>query len=114
MPDSIRPDPDALLENARSQEYRHSRGRLKIFLGMAAGSGKTYTMLQEAHKLAAAGVDLVVGYVELHGRAETEALLPGLAALPPLELEHRGLRLREFDLDGALARAPAVIISARG
>jgi two-component system sensor histidine kinase KdpD len=105
-----RPDPDALLALARAEEERARRGRLKLFFGATAGVGKTYAMLEAAHELKRRGVDVVVGWVETHGRKETEALLEGLEILPPREVEHRGIRLREFDLDGALARRPAVIL----
>ncbi len=83
---------------------------LKIFFGYVAGVGKTYAMLERAQRQAAAGVDLVVGYVETHQRPETNALLEGLEALPALEVEYRGVSLREFDLDEALARHPEIIL----
>ena len=86
------------------------RGKLKLFFGYAAGVGKTYSMLQEARRLAESGADIVVGYVEPHGRPETEALLEGLEVLPPLEVTYRGAWLREFDLDAALARKPELIL----
>ncbi|EQD58037.1 sensor histidine kinase KdpD, partial [mine drainage metagenome] len=72
-----RPDPDALLQRVQREARTAARGRLKIFLGAAAGVGKSYAMLEAARKQAAASIDVVVGYVELHGRAETEALLDG-------------------------------------
>ena len=105
-----RPDPDALLARVRDEEARAKRGRLKIFFGAAPGVGKSYAMLEAAHKLQSEGIDVVVGYVELHGRPETEALLAGLEVLPPQSLEHRSLVLNEFDLDAALQRRPAVIL----
>ena len=105
-----RPDPDALLALANAEEEREQRGRLKVFFGAVAGVGKTYAMLESARELQRRGVDVVVGWVETHGRKETEALLDGLEILPPREIEHRGIRLKEFDLDGALARRPAVIL----
>lgn len=82
MNDDHRPDPDALLAAIRRDESRSKRGRLKVFLGMAAGVGKTYAMLQAAHERKAEGIDVVVGYVETHKRAETEALLAGLEIVP--------------------------------
>lgn len=106
--ESRRPSPDALL--ARAAQEASTRGRLKIYFGYAAGVGKTYRMLQEAHRLAGEGVDLVVGYVEPHGRPETEALLAGLEVLPRLTVDYRGTQLQEFDLDAALARHPAVVL----
>jgi two-component system sensor histidine kinase KdpD len=105
-----RPDPDALLARVQGEEARARRGRLKIFFGATAGVGKSYAMLEAAQRLKADGVDVIVGYVELHGRPETEALLEGLEILPPLPLEHRGITLTEFDLDAALARHPQLIL----
>src|SRR5262250_767148 len=105
-----RPDPDALLARAREEEARKSRGRLKLFFGAAAGVGKTYAMLEAARELQTDGVDAVVGCVETHGRAETEALLNGLEILPPRLEPYKGTTLREFDLDAALARHPTVMI----
>ena len=110
MQEPQRPDPDKLLERIQEEDRRTARGKLKIFFGYVAGVGKTYAMLDAAQRLAAAGNEVVVGYVETHGRAETDALLQGLEALPALRLEHRGITLREFDLDAALARHPAVVL----
>ena len=101
-----RPDPDALL--ALTGQER--RGRLWVFLGAAPGVGKTYTMLQRARALKNAGVDIVVGLVETHGRTETAALLDGLEVLPRRKIEYRGHEIEEFDLDAALARKPRLII----
>jgi len=105
-----RPDPDALLALATAEEELERRGRLKVFFGAVAGVGKTYAMLESARELQRRGIDVVIGWVETHRRKETEALLEGLEILPPREIEHRGIRLKEFDLDGALARRPAVIL----
>ena len=82
-----RPSPEALLEAARRED--RSAGRLKIFLGAAPGVGKTYEMLQSAHARLKAGADIVVGFVETHGRAETEALLRGLEVIPRKRIEYR-------------------------
>jgi len=101
-----RPDPDALLAQTR----RENRGRLKVFLGAAPGVGKTYAMLQNARRLMAEGVDVVIGLVETHGRAETSALLEGLAVLPRRKSDYRGRELEEFDLDAALARKPKLLV----
>lgn len=109
MSDS-RPNPDELLQQVVAAETKAHRGRLKVFLGYAAGVGKTYAMLQEAQRLAAAGVDVVVGYVEPHGRSETESLLAGLSNIPMLEVPYRGATLHEFDVDAALARKPQVLL----
>lgn len=89
---------------------RSRRGRLKIYLGFAAGVGKTYHMLEEAHALRARGTDVVLGFVETHGRAETAALLEGLEVVPRRRFEYRGVTLEEMDLDGVLARRPEVAI----
>jgi len=93
----------------RREEARARRGRLKIFFGAAPGVGKTFAMLEAARRLAAEHIDVVVGYVELHGRPETEALLAGLEVLPAQKLEHRGVVLAEFDVDAALRRNPRVV-----
>ena len=105
-----RPDPDDLLARVQREEAARARGRLKVFLGAAAGVGKTFAMLSAAHEKRDEGVDVVVGVVETHGRAETAALLQGLDLLPPRVVEYRGARLHDFDLDGALKRKPALII----
>jgi two-component system sensor histidine kinase KdpD len=106
----MRPDPDQLLARVQEQENKRTRGRLKVFFGMAPGVGKTFAMLNAARRLKEAGVDVVVGYVEPHGRPETEALLDGLETLPVLAIEYRGTTLREFDLDRALSRKPALAL----
>jgi two-component system sensor histidine kinase KdpD len=105
-----RPNPDELLARVKQDEARRQRGRLKVFFGMAAGVGKTYAMLEAAHARKAEGIDVAVGYVEPHGRRETEALLDGLEQLPTRSADHRGAVLREFDLDAALARQPRLIL----
>jgi two-component system sensor histidine kinase KdpD len=105
-----RPNPDLLLERIRAQEAKQRQGRLKIFFGYVAGVGKTYAMLDAAQKLAAGGAEVVVGYVEPHGRLETEVLLEGLQVLPPLALEYRGLALHELDLDAVLEQHPALVL----
>jgi two-component system, OmpR family, sensor histidine kinase KdpD len=110
MEEHERPDPDSLLRRLQEEERRSQRGTLKIFFGYVAGVGKTYAMLEAAQRQLAAGVDVVAGYVETHGRRETDALLAGLEILPTQDLEYRGVRLREFDLDGALARRPAILL----
>ena len=101
-----RPSPDALLESANRQE----RARLKIFVGAAPGVGKTYAMLQAAQQLERDGVDVVVGVIETHGRAETSALLDGLEVIPRRRVDYRGQVLEEMDLDAIRARQPAVAV----
>ncbi len=105
-----RPDPEALLARVREEERRAGRGRLKIFFGASPGVGKTYAMLEEARAKRRDGVDVAVGVVETHGRVETAALVEGLEVLPRRALEYRGVTLREFDLDAALARRPSLIL----
>jgi two-component system sensor histidine kinase KdpD len=105
-----RPDPDALLRRVVAEESRVRRGRLKIFFGASPGVGKTYAMLEAAGMKRAEGVDVVIGWVETHGRAETAALTEGLEWLSAREGDYRGTRLREFDLDKALARKPALLL----
>ncbi len=105
-----RPNPDRLLAEFQAHEERAARGKLKIFFGASAGVGKTYAMLIAAQTMRRAGVDIVVGVLETHGRAETAALLDGLEQLPPLMLDVRGTGIKEFDLDAALARRPALIL----
>ncbi|MEO8275736.1 MAG: DUF4118 domain-containing protein [Thermoanaerobaculia bacterium] len=105
-----RPSPERLLERWRVEEGPRDRGRLKLFFGAVAGVGKTFAMLQAAHELRSRGVDVVIGWVETHGRKDTEALLPGLERLPPAKIVHSGTALAEFDLDGALARRPRVLL----
>ncbi len=105
-----RPDPDSLLERVQRAEAKRRRGRLKIFFGASAGVGKTFGMLLAARERRAEGLDVVAGYVEAHKRAETEQLLEGLEALPPRLVEYRDTQLREFDLDAALKRQPALIL----
>jgi two-component system, OmpR family, sensor histidine kinase KdpD len=110
MEDFERPNPDKLLLQLEEEERRSRRGKLKIFFGYVAGVGKTYAMLEAAQRQKADGVDVVVGYVETHGRRETDALLEGLEILPTLDIEYRGLTLRELDLDATLDRHPTVIL----
>src|SRR5438128_5415819 len=103
-----RPSPEALLEAARREEGR--AGRLKIFVGAAPGVGKTYEMLQSAHARLKAGADVVVGAVETHGRAETEALLRGLDVLPRKRITYRDQTLEEMDIDALIARRPQLAL----
>jgi two-component system, OmpR family, sensor histidine kinase KdpD len=103
-----RPSPEALLEAARREDG--ASGKLKIFVGAAPGVGKTYEMLQSAHAKRKAGVDVVVGLVETHGRAETEALVRGLEVIPRKRLDYRGQMVEEMDLDAVIARRPKIAI----
>jgi two-component system sensor histidine kinase KdpD len=105
-----RPNPDQLLEQVVADEVKAQQGRLKIFFGYAAGVGKTFSMLEAARREKDAGVDVVVGYVEPHGRKETETLLEGLESLPALIVPYRGVQLRELDLDAVLSRRPTLAL----
>ncbi|WP_118182081.1 DUF4118 domain-containing protein [Paraburkholderia phosphatilytica] len=105
-----RPNPDELLDRLQRDEEKRQRGALKIFFGASAGVGKTYAMLQAAKGRRDEGVDVVVGIAETHGRSETAALLEGFEVLPPAHIEYRNRKLAEFDLDGALARKPQLIL----
>jgi two-component system, OmpR family, sensor histidine kinase KdpD len=107
--DYIRPNPDELLTQVKAEEEQKKRGKLKIFLGYAPGVGKTYTML-EAARLRKKDTDVVVSIVETHGRVETEALLQGLEVIPRRQVEYRGIKLTEMDLDAVLARHPQLAI----
>lgn len=108
--DSTRPDPDELLNALKKEEERERHGKLKIIFGMCAGVGKTYDMLKSAHEAQAKGIDVVVGYVETHHRAETEALLQGLRVIPRATVTYRGTTLEEMDLDAILARRPQLVL----
>ncbi|MES1205429.1 MAG: histidine kinase [Pseudomonadota bacterium] len=101
-----KPRPEDFLELVE----RGKRGRLKLYVGFAAGVGKTYRMLEEAHALRRRGVDIVVGFVETHGRAETAALLDGLEVVPRRRVAYRGVEIEEMSLNDVLLRRPAVVI----
>ncbi len=105
-----RPDPDQLLNRVQMEAAQEKRGKLKIFFGSSPGVGKTYSMLEAARAKKAEGVDVVVGLLETHGRKETAAMLEGLEILPSQELEYRGAKLKEFDIDGALKRKPGLLL----
>ncbi len=89
---------------------RRKRGRLKLYIGFAAGVGKTYRMLEEAHALRGRGVDVVLGFIEPHGRIETERLIEGLPQIPRRKYEYRGVTVEEMDLDALLERKPEVAV----
>ncbi|HMM20490.1 MAG TPA: sensor histidine kinase KdpD [Selenomonadales bacterium] len=101
-----RPDPEALLEKI----HKAARGKLTLFLGAAAGVGKTFTMLEAAQERLREGTDVVIGWIETHGRAETESLVAGLPGVTPRSLEYRGKVLREMDLDAILERKPELVL----
>lgn len=108
--EDLRPNPDILLKRFHSEPEGTSQGRLKIFLGYAAGVGKTYAMLDEARNQLRNGVDVVIGYVEPHTRPETMQLLEGLPMIPPKDYQYKNIVLKEFDLDAALKRKPELIL----
>jgi two-component system sensor histidine kinase KdpD len=101
-----RPTPEQFLNLIR----RQTRGRLKVYLGSAAGVGKTYAMLREGHRLKAQGVDVVIGLVETHGRAETAEQIGNIEVVPPRVVEYRGVTLSEINVDAILARRPTVCL----
>ncbi|HEV7632394.1 MAG TPA: sensor histidine kinase KdpD [Steroidobacteraceae bacterium] len=105
-----RPDPDQLLARVQAEEAKARRGRLRIFFGATAGVGKTYAMLEAARTARTAGTDVVIGYVQPHGRVDTERLMEGLEQLPTLPVRYRGIVRQEFDLDAALSRRPAILV----
>jgi two-component system sensor histidine kinase KdpD len=110
MTELERPNPDALLAALQKEDARKKRGRLKVFFGMAPGVGKTYAMLEAARRELAAGRDVVIGYVETHGRKETVALTEGLPEIPRRTADYRGVNLTEMDLDAVLARHPQLAL----
>ena len=107
MQEERRPYPDRILERVRSD---NGRGRLTVFLGAAPGVGKTYSMLEAAHEHTGKGLDVVIGWLDTHGRKETEALAEGIERLPEQHIEYHGATLREMDLDALLARRPLVAL----
>jgi two-component system sensor histidine kinase KdpD len=107
---SVRDRPEKRAEDFLALVRQGKRGRLKLYIGFAAGVGKTYRMLEEAHALKERGVDVVVGFVETHGRAETAALVDGLEVVPRKHIEYRGVDVEEMDLDAVLARNPEIAV----
>ena len=110
MSDAERPKPDEILAQMKRDEAKSTRGKLKIFFGMSPGVGKTYAMLQAARQKQAEGCEVVVGIVETHGRKETEALLEGMPIMPRAQLEYRGTKLNEMDLDAILTWHPGLAV----
>lgn len=98
------------VESLLAKEQQAQRARLRVYLGAAPGVGKTYQMLEEAHLLKRQGVDIVIGFIEPHGRAETETLIGGLERLPLRRIDYRGVTLEEMDVDAIIARRPAVVL----
>jgi len=110
MIESLRPNPDEILKTIQKEEEKIRKGSLRVFLGMCAGSGKTYAMLKAAHVAMSEGIDIVAGYVETHGRKETVELLDGLELIPRQQRKYRDVVLEEMDLDAILARRPKVVL----
>ena len=105
----------ALASEDRAESFlqiirRAERGRLKIYLGYSPGVGKTYLMLQEAHRLKGENADIVIGVVETHGRSETAALVEGLEVLPRRKMEYHGMTMEEMDLEAILKRKPQIVL----
>ncbi|MCX6825778.1 MAG: sensor histidine kinase KdpD [candidate division Zixibacteria bacterium] len=110
MPEPLRPNPDELLAAIRKDESKSHSGRLRIFFGMAAGVGKTYAMLKAAQDRLKEGVDMVIGTVDTHHRAETEMLLAGLPLIPRKRITYKDTALEEMDIDAILARRPQLVL----
>jgi two-component system, OmpR family, sensor histidine kinase KdpD len=110
IPDENRPDPDEILASLKEDDEKSKRGKLKIFFGMCAGVGKTYTMLQTAHVEKLKGIDIVIGYVETHKRKETSELAEGFELIPRRNSEYRSTSVQEMDLDAILARKPQIVL----
>lgn len=105
-----RPDPDLILHKIEEEEKKRKRGELKIFFGGCAGVGKTYAMLSAAHEQLQAGADVVAGVIETHGRSETEKLLASVPLIPQRAITHKGVTLKELDLDSIKARKPDIVL----
>jgi two-component system, OmpR family, sensor histidine kinase KdpD len=110
MIESLRLNPDEILKSIQKEDEKIRKGSLRVFLGMCAGSGKTYAMLKAAHQASSEGVDIVAGYVETHGRKETVELLGGLELIPRQQLNYRDVVLEEMDLDAILERHPKIVL----
>jgi two-component system, OmpR family, sensor histidine kinase KdpD len=108
--DDARPSPETLLKAAQAEEADREQSKLKIFLGYAAGVGKTYAMLEAAQQRLGDGRDVVVAYVESHGRSETDSLLEGLEVIPKAKIDYMGVTLPEMDIDAVLARNPQIAL----
>src|SRR3977135_1135779 len=106
MSEAPRADAESLLARAKEE----GRARLRVYIGAAAGGGKTYQMLEDAHELKRQGLDVVVGFVETHGRADTFAQIRDLEQVPLRHMEYRGVTLREMDADAILARRPHIAV----
>lgn len=110
MTEVLRPDPDELLRKITKEESAKHRGKFKIFFGMCAGVGKTYSMLEAAHAAKKDGKDVVVGYVETHKRKETERLTQDLEIISRRKIDYRGTEFEEMDIDAILQRKPEIVL----
>jgi len=110
MPEYTRPDPDELLRRVIEEETKEHRGKLTIYFGYAPGVGKTYSMLNDARNLSQEGKDVVIGWLQTHGRRETESLAEGMEFTPVKVVEYNGIQLKEMDLDAVLARKPNFVV----
>jgi len=105
-----RPDPDELLRLIKKEETDEKRGKLTVYFGYAPGVGKTFSMLSDARQVRQEGRDIVIGFVQTHGRKETESMVEGLEEIPLVEIEYKGIKARELNVDGILARKPEIAI----
>jgi len=110
MEESSRPNPDELLAQIKKDEQKEKRGKLKIYLGMCAGVGKSFAMLQDASKASGRGIDVLIGYIETHGRAETEFLLFHLPQQPRKKIQYKGFTLEEMDTDAIFEKKPRLVV----
>ncbi len=110
MDNEERPNPDELLKKIQDEEEKKHKGKLKIFFGMCAGVGKTYSMLKFAHQIKNEGFDIVIGYIETHGRAETVQLLDGLEIIARKQISYKDVILEEMDLNAILLRKPQIVL----
>ena len=108
--DNIRPDPDELLASIKLEEDQSKKGKLKIFFGMCAGVGKTFSMLESAHIDKSKGKDIVIGYIETHNRPDTNELLRGFEIIPRKVVEYKGTRLEDADTEAIITRKPDIVL----
>jgi len=108
--DNFRPDPDELLASIKLEEDQGQRGKLKIFFGMCAGVGKTYSMLESAHIDKSGGKDIVIGYVETHKRPDTNELLTGFEIIPRKTYNYKGTQMEEADIESIISRKPDIVL----
>src|SRR6185503_4303252 len=106
MAEQVRPSGEQVLAKLQTEQH----ARLRIYIGAAPGVGKTYAMIEDAHTLRREGIDVVIGFVETHGRADTEARIADLEIVPRRKLDYRGVVLEEMDVDAVLARKPALCV----